>query len=158
MLGYDVLVYEKSPYWSIGLRRLYETQCGAQESQAPRIGERRILAEVLREAAKDFTGVLLLELTHGNAERLLDGAVRLERENPDAKKVVVARGELAAWEPAARTAGAVYFASSLAELGPVVELIARRPRRPRSLDRLTQIWDELPWAETRSPHRIQKAH
>jgi hypothetical protein len=135
-----LIVCERTGRWAVALRReLADT--------STRIHETRTIADcwqALEEAPSSF---LLVELTAANAEGLLRKVVRLQRDFPLARLAVVADRCLAACEWLMREAGAVHFACSSRELGPLSSVIIRHlAQAPAPRQTLVErIWAGLPW-------------
>ena len=136
-----LIVCERSGQWAVALRR--ELARGDV-----RVHETRGLAECWQMLARCPSSFVVAELTDANVEALLDRLASRRRLFPLVRVAVVSDRPQAAYEPLAREAGAVHFAASLREAGPVARLACRhldqaaRPRRS-----LTEsIWAELPWA------------
>jgi DNA-binding NarL/FixJ family response regulator len=110
--------------------------------------ETRSLADAWQALAAAPASFLVLELTATRAESLIERLPVVERQFPLARAAVVAGRRLAAYELAAREAGAVGFICSGRGLGPLVDAIRRHlravPQSPVSL--AEQVWASLPWA------------
>jgi hypothetical protein len=159
----DVVLFERSNDWRAGLRRMIQARRSARLQAGPlearlRIHSVRTLEEALRLAHERPGGVLMLELTRNNAERVLDAVIALDRRRPDAKIVVVARRSEGGWERPARLTGVVHFASSVWQLAPVVESIERSGgRQAEEAGSIAQIWRRLPWRDFETRKTMAKA-
>ena len=92
---------------------------------------------------------VVVELTRGSADALLERLARLEREFPWARVATVAERSLRACEWLMREAGAVHFTTSPREARVMAELALRHlraaPVPQRSL--AERIWAGLPWGQ-----------
>lgn len=150
-----VIVYEQSNYWAAGLRRWSAliscrgSRPGAS-GEAIELYETRMLGDALSAIGPKYAGLLVVELTAANAARVLDAVGRLYLEYPEMKTVVVARHELSAWEEPARAAGALYFATSIRQLEPVVTIAQQADAGcDESLSWREQVRRRLPWGKSR---------
>lgn len=145
-----VLIYEKADKWTAALRCALAAfrSPGAAAPAASRrtIVQLRSLADLAAEIKTGRASVVLVELTAGNAARVLDFVARHGEDSPAVRFVVVAGPAEAGWEPAARLAGAAHFATTLFDLQPIVPLVQfLQPLPPESETLAERVWRELPW-------------
>jgi hypothetical protein len=99
--------------------------------------------------ARHAGSFLVVELTEGNAEALVERLARLSREHPLARAVVVADRGLAEYELWVREAGAAWFETSPRNLTGVAAMARRHldsiPGPTRSLTE--EVWANLPWGK-----------
>jgi hypothetical protein len=140
MAGARWIVSECSGRWAIGLRR--EPGCAGI-----RLYETRSVADGWSMLEQFPSSFLVAELTRTNARPLLERMAELERSYPLARVAVVAERSLADYEWLAREAGAVWFAASTRELGPIVAIAVRHVQlAPAPQGTLVQrIYSSLPW-------------
>lgn len=150
-----IILHERNADWCAGLRRLLAVgtpgaSAAQQPNTPPAILQSPIWGEALAALGRLPDAIFVVELTATNAPRVLDAIAALDREFFRVKTIVVTRQELADWELPARAAGAVHFATTLRELGPVIELAKQLRPTPvreasKTLNRLRQF---LPISET----------
>lgn len=134
------IVCERTGRWAVGLRR-------DPRASGLRLYETRSLADAWEMLQQHPSSFVVVELTRSNPPSLLQRMLGLEHDFPLARVAVVADRSLADWEWLMREAGAVWFASSPRQLGPIVAMVRRHlelvPIPPRSL--ADQVWHNLPW-------------
>ena len=112
-----------------------------------RVYETRSVLQCWEMLAGSPGSFVLVELTAGNLEPLLQRMARLERDFPLARVALVADHKRTPYQWLLREAGAVDFVTSPRRLGPLAALACRHlstsPRPPRSVT--DRIWEELPW-------------
>jgi len=143
------IVCERSGRWAVGLR------CAAAPLDL-KIHETRSLSDGWERLRQYPVSFVIAELTTANADALLGRIASLARDFPAARAAVVAERSLAEYEGLVRELGAVWFAVSPRELGPLVELARRHLERAPSppSDFVAEIWNSLPW-ETFSTRRAR---
>jgi hypothetical protein len=158
-----LIVCERTGHWAAALRRELERAGGGGPFRAgraaevpaaspnaslpPRIDETRSLAHAFRALAEAPASFLIVELSRGNVDALLDRMPDLARWYPLARLAVLSDRRLAGWGWLLREAGAVWHASSPRRLAPLLATarrhLATAPRPRRSLR--DRIWAGLPW-------------
>ncbi len=145
-----LIVMEQTGDWAAALRR-------ELPQPAVRLIETRTLEECWRRLAEWPAALVALELTAERVGPLLARLLRMEREFPAARAIVLAERRLAPYGPLVREAGAIHFVDSTRSLGPVAELVRRRLARLAASgdapaagadDTLAEILADLPWSET----------
>jgi hypothetical protein len=135
-----LIVCERSGRWATVLRR----ELGPE---AVRVHETRNLTDCWAMLAEAPASFVIVELSAGGVVALLRQMTRLEPDFPLARVAVVAARSLAGYEWLMREAGAVHFACSPRQFGPLARLalrhLAQAPAPQRSLPQ--QIWASLPW-------------
>jgi len=135
-----LIVCERRGHWAVALRREL-VELGV------RVYETRSLAACWKMLAESPAAFVVVELTAGCLDALLGRMARLERDFPRARLAVVADRSLAGYEWLMREAGAVHFADSPRQFGPLAQLACRHlaqvPAAKMSLTR--RIWESLPW-------------
>jgi hypothetical protein len=110
--------------------------------------ETRSLADAWQALLAAPESFLVLELTATGAASLVERLPTLQRQFPLARAAVVAGRRLAAYELAAREAGAIGFFCSGRGLRPLVDAVRRHLlavlQTPGSL--AEQVWANLPWS------------
>ena len=136
-----VIVGERSGRWAVALRR--------ELGPAVRVYEARSVAECWESLAQAPRSLLVVELTPGNLESLLERMARRERQFPRARVAVVADRRLADYAWLLGEAGAVVFVTSPRRLTGLAELarrhLAAQPEPPAGTTE--RIWAGLPWKE-----------
>jgi len=136
------LVCEKTGSWAVALRR-------EPESWGTRIWETRSLGECWEMLDRWGGSFVVAELTDTNLGGLLERLVRLQQDFPLARLAVVAPRSLSGYEPLVCEAGAVWFAGSPRQLGPLAAVAQRHLRQaiggPQGV--AAQVWAGLPWGK-----------
>ena len=120
-----------------------------REAAGLRLVETRSLPDCWEMLARHAGSLLVVELTEGNAEALVDRLARLPREHPRARAVVVADRSLAEYELWVREAGATWFETSPRNLSGIAAMARRHldsiPAPTRGL--AEEVWAKLPWGK-----------
>jgi hypothetical protein len=90
---------------------------------------------------------VVVELSAGQVQPLLARLARWEQEYPLARLAVVAERRLGECESLIREAGAVWYATSPRELGPMAAMAWRHLEQAPEpeLGIVERIWSRLPW-------------
>ncbi len=135
-----LVVCESSGRWAVAL--------GRELAGSLRIHETRSIDHCWQALADAPASFAIVELTDVNADSLLERMLRLQRDLPLCRLVVVADRKLAGYQWLMREAGAVDFVASPRRLGPLADLarrhLDRAPEHQQSPIR--QIWSSLPWS------------
>jgi DNA-binding NarL/FixJ family response regulator len=143
-----LIVMERSGNWAAALRLWLEPLDA-------RLYETRMIDECWQRLVEQPTALAALELTADNVRPLL-ALLRLRRELPEARAIVMAERTLAAYGELVREAGAIHFVVSPRSLGDVAELVRRRidhlaasaPLGVSDLDDPREkILADLPWSD-----------
>jgi hypothetical protein len=135
-----LIVCERTGRWAVALRR-------ELADAGVRVYETRHLSDCWEQLGQSPASFVVVELTAASAGGLLRRMLGQHREFPLARLAVVADRSLAAYEWLMREAGAVDFARSPRQLGPLARLACRHLAQAAAppatfADRL---WAGLPW-------------
>jgi DNA-binding NtrC family response regulator len=138
-----LIVCERSGRWAVVLRR-------ELAAANVRLHETRSLAECWEMLAEHRWSFVVVELSHDNADALLERLARRERQFPRIGVAVVADRSLRAYQWLIREAGAIHFVTSPRQLGPLAGVacrhLAHAPETRRSMTE--RIWASLPWGRS----------
>jgi len=135
-----LIVCERTGDWAVVLRR-------ELDDSTTRVAETRSLTECWQTLEESPASFVVVELTAGNSDSLLQRMGRLQRDFPLARIGVVAARDMARYEWLLREAGAVYFTCSPRQLTAIAEIacrhLAQSPKPERNLT--DRVWASLPW-------------
>jgi hypothetical protein len=141
------IVCEQTGDWTPALRRWLP---------ATSVFETRILFEIWDRLELDPTSVVGIEFAADKADAILAAIVRINRNFPLSRCVVLMSRALHAWEQVVREAGAIHVVRSPRDLKEVGQLVERHvhnlpPAGPMS-DKMPDSLEErilstLPWSE-----------
>jgi hypothetical protein len=141
------IVCEQAGDWTHSLRRWLPDVS---------VFETRILFEIWDRLETDQTSIVGIEFSTAKADAILAAIVRINRNFPRSRCIVLLPRALRAWDLAVREAGAIHVVYSPRDLRPLGQLLRRhelnRPpvdattrETPHSLE--AQILASLPWSE-----------
>lgn len=156
--GTTLFVCEQSGNWALQLRRLTD---GASDV---RIVETRSAGECVEAlgrvpTSRVPTSWVAVELAAGNCEAALDLLLALDARFPQARTVVLAARSMTAYRWLVRELGAVGFIASPWQLPTLVEMLSRNAAvtheqqdiaQDQTLNIAAEIWERLPWQQSRA--------